>query len=741
MKRDDAAQTWDLLDQIADRFDASWRDGDDPPQLQDFLPEEQSLLRHLVLVELIKIDIEYRFRHRGEPKYLESYVEEFPELREAQGLPCDLIFEEYQVRRRLGEAVEADEYVRRFPENESFLRRRMKTTDVQVTTSRFASKQETRIEAGQTVDDFELLMQLGKGAFATVFLARQLSLGRMVAVKISSNAGTEPQTLAQLDHPNIVRVFDQRILPDGGERLLYMQHLPGGTLAEVIDQAKRLPLRERSGKVLVEAIQASLEKTGQPDSSSLRRMEATPWTDIVCRIGAQLALALQHAHEKGVLHRDVKPANVLLTAEGSPQLADFNISFSDQVEGVTAAAYFGGSLAYMSPEQLEAANPSGATKPEDLDAASDIYSLAVLLWELLYGSRPFVDEEVEGGWMTTLEEMAERRHRCEIYLPAEGELDPRAGQLTEVLRRCLLPDPKERIGQGLELARELLLCLHPTARKLLRRGQGGWRRVVAAAPTMSFLTMALLPNALAGAFNFAYNKREIIDPLSEAGGPFMAVQFIINGIFFPVGLFLVWWFGRHIGVAMRRQAADGASPLAATARREALRLGHAVAIIGIVEWAIAGMIYPVLIHHSLGNVPPSLYFHFFASLVISGFIAAAYPFFAIAFLAVRVYFPALLSGEGSENQDETDLVRLARRAPLYLFFAIAVPVGSVLLLVLSGSENQGMLIALCVMGLVGAGVAFWAYRAMERDLNALIIALKPIDSTPFGTDTVESFYV
>ncbi len=91
----------------------------------------------------------------------------------------------------------------------------------------------TQIEVGERLDDFDLLIELGSGAFARVFLARQLSLQRLVAVKISANRGHEPQTLAQLDHDYIVRVFDQRILRDRDWRLLYMQYLPGGTLLDL----------------------------------------------------------------------------------------------------------------------------------------------------------------------------------------------------------------------------------------------------------------------------------------------------------------------------------------------------------------------------------------------------------------------------------------------------------------------------------------------------------------------------
>ena len=116
----------------------------------------------------------------------------------------------------------------------------------------------------------------------------------------------------------------------------------------------------------------------------------------MCWIGARLAAALDYAHNRGVLHRDIKPANVLLAADGSPKLVDFNVSFSSKLEGATPAAYFGGSLAYMSPEQIEAYNPDHDRKPDELDGRSDIFSLGVVLWELLTGARPFGDDRLEG---------------------------------------------------------------------------------------------------------------------------------------------------------------------------------------------------------------------------------------------------------------------------------------------------------------------------------------------------------
>src|SRR5207248_8053885 len=201
----------------------------------------------------------------------------------------------------------------------------------------------------------------GKGAFGSVFLARQISMQRMVALKLSADKGNEPQTLATLEHPNIIRVYDQRTLPGQRVRLLYMQFAPGGTLAEVVKHVRATPPATRNGSLLATAVNESLAKSGAGFSENAawqRRMAVCPWPETVCRLGIQLANALDHAHRQGVLHRDVKPANVLLAADGSPKLADFNISFCSQLDGASPAAYFGGSLAYMSPEQIEACNPA-----------------------------------------------------------------------------------------------------------------------------------------------------------------------------------------------------------------------------------------------------------------------------------------------------------------------------------------------------------------------------------------------
>jgi hypothetical protein len=390
----------------ADALSAAWDSDDLPPNLADFLPDSPPALRQMVLIELIKIDLEYRWQQHELPKQIEEYVEEFPELVYQDEIPHDIIYEEYHVRAKTDDAPAAEDYYKRFPRQAKQLERMMsldpnKACSTTLIGGGGGAQRATEIDVGQQIDDFDLLVQLGKGSFGSVYLARQRSMQRLVALKVSRDKGAEPQTLAQLDHPHIVRVYDQRVLADRKLQLMYMQHIAGGTLADVQEVSRERAPALRTGKIVLDSIDRALDKQGDSpptDSGVRRRLASWSWPEAVCWIGSRLAAALEYAHNRGVLHRDIKPANVLLAADGSPKLVDFNVSYSSKLEGASAGAFFGGSLAYMSPEQVEAYNPDHDRRPDELDGRSDVYSLGIVLWELLTGSRPFADENFEGTW-------------------------------------------------------------------------------------------------------------------------------------------------------------------------------------------------------------------------------------------------------------------------------------------------------------------------------------------------------
>ncbi|MDT2004326.1 protein kinase [Rhodococcus opacus] len=589
------------------------------------------------------------------------------------------------------------------------------------------------VEVGQQVDDFDLLMGLGSGAFGRVFLARQRSMQRLVAVKISHDKGNEPQTLAQLDHNYIVRVFDQRLLEDRQLRLLYMQYLPGGTLLRVLRRVRVTPERDRTGSLLLDVVDEEMREKGEirPTDSSVRdEIASLTWPETIAWLGRRLAEALDYAGKRGVLHRDIKPANILLTAEGVPKLADFNISFSDSVTGASPLAYFGGSLAYMSPEQLEACHREMPGTAADLDTRSDIFALGVMLWELMCGRRPFEDEEVSSESLVALEAMMDRRSRDidpEFLDQLPHDCPP---SLRRVLLTCLAPKPEDRWSSGAELAQQFDLCLNPRARDLVDPPPNSWRMRLRRFALPILVFGIAVPNALAGAYNYHHNKMLIISNLTpEAQHSFEGIQLVINSIAFPLGAIMLLYWCRYPLLVPRglRKGKSYDRQTLARARTDTLLLGDRVVLVVFGLWVVAGVAYPISLQLAAGNVPPGAYVHFIASLIVCGAVSVAYPFFVVAFFAVRCIYPTLLPQDIASSADAHKLRGLDRRSTLYLAVAASVPLAGVAgVTFLSPDEITLVIIAvriLCVGGIFAFVGVYWLFRQLEQDLRALELAV------------------
>ena len=431
------------------------------------------------------------------------------------------------------------------------------------------------IGIGSRIDDFDLLTDLGAGAFARVYLARQRSMQRLVAVKISADHGTEPQTLAHLDHDYIVRVFDQRRVAQGPVntantvKLMYMQYVPGGTLRGVLRRVRDTEPALRNGRLLLSAVDGELLDRGgiRPVESRTRAdIAALSWPETVAWLGRRLADALDYADRRGVLHRDLKPANVLLTADGAPKLADFNISYAHHVPGANPVAYFGGSLAYMSPEQLEAARPGSRRAAADLDTRSDLYALGMMLWELLTGRRPFDDAALfrvagastrvamPGG--DALDELLALRRRPIEQRFLDDLPDDCPATLRRVLLRCLRPDRDDRPANGREVAAQFDLCLDARARDLVDPPPRGWRARLAPWSLPITTLAGAIGNVAAIAYNKVHNSALTDSTLTAAE----------HARIHPIGEFLNWPFSDRV-----RADAVPVPPTAAGAVRAAPR--------------------------------------------------------------------------------------------------------------------------------------------------------------------------
>jgi hypothetical protein len=553
-----------------------------------------------------------------------------------------------------------------------------------------------------------------------------------------------------------VRVYDQRILPAQRLRLMYMQHVLGGTLQNVLRESLAVPAGLRSGKTMLAAIDESLVKHGQSipqDSSTRRRLAQFDWPTTVCWLGTRLAAALDHAHRHGVLHRDVKPANVLLDADGWPKLADFNVSFSSKLDGATPAAYFGGSLAYMSPEQLEASNPDQDRKPDELDGRSDVYSLAVMLWELLSGTRPFGDERVAANMVDTLTQLTARR-RAGVPAEAIAAL-PRdlPGGMKEVLLACLSPDPADRPATAALMARQLEICLQPRAVRLFRPRPGSLRQAFRKWPIRMFILAGAMPHLLVTGFNLPFNSGTIVNQLPRPQWQvFWSKQVaIINIVAYTVGILWGCWLAWPVLKAVRNMNAhQPPDPAKLPAiRRRSLWLGDFISWMGFALWIISGLVFPLWLIAVGGSRPEDqkYYIFFFVSQVICGLIAASQGFFMLTVVEVQGFYPLLIETGRADGNAANQLLWLKRRANIYLGLAVAAPFLAVTTLGLTIATLQmdlAVRLAMTVMPIIGIGGSLLAYRlnsAIQTDIATLVATLDPQRAADqAASETLDSFW-
>ncbi len=328
---------------------------------------------------------------------------------------------------------------------------------------------------------FHLESELGHGAFGRVYLARQGDLaGRPVALKVACDIGGESQTLAQLQHTNIVPIYSFH--KAGSFQAVCMPYCGRLTLAEVVGHLRRrnsLPSSGRELRSTIAAREGSTVSPSTPARSAAQPASAAPtpgvlppfpsappappaallahdgwaqldglsYVEAVLTLIGQLADGLAHAHERGILHRDLKPANVLLTDDGRPMLLDFNLAEDTKTRTGAERAAVGGTLPYMAPEQMRAFRDRAGA----LDGRCDLYALGVILFELLTGKHPF---PVRNGFARPiLEEMLGDREKG---APSAREVNRAVSPAVDaIVRKCLAPDPAGRYQSAEDLRADI----------------------------------------------------------------------------------------------------------------------------------------------------------------------------------------------------------------------------------------------------------------------------------------------
>lgn len=371
------------MDDHLERFRQAWSSEDDPPEIAAFLPEIGSKDRRSILQQLICIDMEQRWQDDGQDlathRSLEDYAASWPELQ----LSGDMILHEFRLRQSRGETPTVDDYLQRFPELSHELTQQLSPDAAELPDSQPVvvepRDESTRMpktaqvstpeaipatQVIRTIGQYQLIRQLGQGGMGTVYHARHTRLHKDVALKVLRGHETasadqiarferEMRAVGQLDHPNVVRALDAGEVD--GVCFLSMELINGVELSRIVAEQPLLSIAD------------------------------------ACEVARQAALGLQYAHDQGLVHRDVKPSNLMLAVDAtgsvSVRLLDLGLARiavdGAEPERLTDEGQAMGTLQYMAPEQ--------ADDTHSVDHRADIYALGVTLYRMLTGTVPFSD--------------------------------------------------------------------------------------------------------------------------------------------------------------------------------------------------------------------------------------------------------------------------------------------------------------------------------------------------------------
>jgi eukaryotic-like serine/threonine-protein kinase len=269
----------------------------------------------------------------------------------------------------------------------------------------------------ERIGNCRIVEELASGGMAVVYRAIQDPLGRTVAIKaLKSSAATEEhittrfereaKSLANLQHENIIHVYD--FYKERGSLFIVMEYVQGTDLYDLLETCGRLPY------------------------------------DVAAVIAMQVARALDYVHYRGIVHRDIKPANIMLSRQGGVKLMDFGIARDKSFDDLTETGTGIGMPAYMSPEQILG---------EKLDARSDIFSLGNVIYQMLTGRKPFVEDEQRSVMHKIRLERHARMRKLNPEIPRE---------LERIIDKCLEKQPRDRwrSAQQLVMALERFLAKH-----------------------------------------------------------------------------------------------------------------------------------------------------------------------------------------------------------------------------------------------------------------------------------------
>jgi tetratricopeptide (TPR) repeat protein len=463
-----------------------------PPDLRQFLADAGPLSPQQ-LAAVLAVDQRERWQ-AGEPVPAETYLRDFPALRDDTELALELVYGEFLLREERGEAPTLTDYLRRFPQYAARLAQQGEVHQALVSSSGPGSTLLGRYDAPghppqparrPDVPGYEILCELGRGGMGVVYKARQTALGRLVALKMLRDAYAGPEELARfrreaeavarLQHPNVVQIYE--VGEHNGRPYLALEFVGGGSLDGML--------------------------RGRPQPART-----------AAELLATVARAVHHAHQRGILHRDLKPGNVLLAACGValptpgtsappqaaliPKVADFGLAKCLDGNGgdTTPIGALLGTPGYMGPEQA-------AGRTEAIGPRTDVYSLGAILYEMLTGRAPFCSPSLADTLQQVRTEEPVPPRRLQPTVPRD---------LESICLKCLEKEASRRYATAAAFADDLHRFLEgkPVLARpagVLDRARKWARRRPAVAALVAVTALALLLLSAGGWWSWLQVRR------------------------------------------------------------------------------------------------------------------------------------------------------------------------------------------------------------------------------------------
>lgn len=419
--------------------------------------------------------------------------------------PVDVVAEEFADRLRRGERPSVSDYAAKHPEHADQIRQVLPAVAQMEQLKRFRRSASVSAEEHlpDRLGDFRIVRELGRGGMGVVFEAVQESLGRRVALKVlAAHAQLHPErrerfireakAAAGLHHTNIVPVFG--VGEQDGLPYYVMQLIPGHGLNALISRWKDLSKRDTRavaalGDTTVISKGSALNDLPRHPEPEVPRPSIGPvagdW-NLIASIGQQVAQALFYAHQKGVLHRDVKPANLLLDDRNEVWVVDFGLAKLANDERLTTTGHIVGTLQYLAPECLHGTS----------DARSDVYGLGATMYELLTLSAPVEGDSPVQIMKRIAESTPVPPRKLNPHIPRD---------LETIVLKAMSRDPARRYASARLLAEDLQAFLEDRPIRARRESapERAWRwaRQHPAVAALSCCTVAAL--ALAAALGWS----------------------------------------------------------------------------------------------------------------------------------------------------------------------------------------------------------------------------------------------